>query len=631
MDTNERGASDSNSATKPRMERDWGRYRDERYDPYICEMNKWFPFFLGSTSSLVLVAISLTMLFPGTRAANASVSVPTFTAPPAAVVPAVPVDKNILASESKITGIVDSATMTASYYWTLGLRGNYYGKQEAVFKMRLPEGAAITRATLWVKGAPQEAAFNETSLVEHAYHSVVARMRDPLLIKQLEDGLVEIRAFPIENYKELKLRIGITAALRAEGSKFSVPMPSISDANFDFTSAQSVHFESDVPLVSGSRSLNPFVQEGKSFIDGDVSVEKLSKLKISGARSLQPVEFATRATHSYPRGFIVARLEQGNMPGRMSLSTYKTLTRPDCKLIDSEHAAHRLSKVWAMKEIKRLLSNGDRSMAAALGMTYRIISPVTSATVLETDQDYTNFGLHRDLYKSLSYNGRGGANKDKKSESAIASVGGFEEIGPSADLESSRSISPAPKARRKAMRDDRMMAASMPSPRPSATPSNEPVATRQSSNGIHPRSSSFGARFGDAFSQGNNLSEYNQGTQTSQIAAGNAPVLQGSTNGTIGPQGGDAEAIMGVNTSGTVVVVDNRVHLRRTAEIFKILGTTFGLIFLVLSMLSEKSRPRPFKRAALFLSGGLLVILAFLSPTILECAFLMMTTFFPTL
>src|ERR1700677_5393495 len=46
----------------------------------------------------------------------------------------------------------------------------------------------------------------------------------------------------------------------------------------------------------------------------------------------------------------------------------------------------------------------------------------------------------------------------------------------------------------------------------------------------------------------------NTGGQTTQLGAGAAPALQGATNGTIGPQGGDATYVTGLNTAGTVRV-----------------------------------------------------------------------------
>lgn len=71
------------------------------------------------------------------------------------------------------------------------------------------------------------------------------------------------------------------------------------------------------------------------------------------------------------------------------------------------------------------------------------------------------------------------------------------------------------------------------------------------------------------------------GTQAAQYGGGgaNAPQLQGATNGTIGPQGGDATVIQGVNTAGTVRV-NNLANLEALLNIIangmEILGIAWG-------------------------------------------------------
>ena len=97
----------------------------------------------------------------------------------------------------------------------------------------------------------------------------------------------------------------------------------------------------------------------------------------------------------------------------------------------------------------------------------------------------------------------------------------------------------------------------------------------------------YAQSYGDAFSSqadmgaidGGNNSYYNTGAQTEQINQGNAPLLQGATNGTIGPQGSDATSIMGVNTAGTVRV-NNLANLEALMNIIangmEILGIAWG-------------------------------------------------------
>jgi len=71
----------------------------------------------------------------------------------------------------------------------------------------------------------------------------------------------------------------------------------------------------------------------------------------------------------------------------------------------------------------------------------------------------------------------------------------------------------------------------------------------------------------------------NTGSQTTQLGMGNAPALQGATNGTIGPQGGDATYVTGLNTAGTVRV-NNLANLEALLNIIangmEILGIAWG-------------------------------------------------------
>ena len=78
--------------------------------------------------------------------------------------------------------------------------------------------------------------------------------------------------------------------------------------------------------------------------------------------------------------------------------------------------------------------------------------------------------------------------------------------------------------------------------------------------------------------QTNNTNNFT-GAQTQQGGSASAPQLQGATNGTIGPQGGDATVIQGVNTAGTVRV-NNLANLEALLNIIangmEILGIAWG-------------------------------------------------------
>ena len=88
---------------------------------------------------------------------------------------------------------------------------------------------------------------------------------------------------------------------------------------------------------------------------------------------------------------------------------------------------------------------------------------------------------------------------------------------------------------------------------------------------------------GDAFSAGDTGTQARQnpitGSQTDTVNAGQSPMLQGATNGTIGPQGENATVVQGINTAGTVRV-NNLANLEALLNIIangmEILGIAWG-------------------------------------------------------
>lgn len=118
---------------------------------------------------------------------------------------------------------------------------------------------------------------------------------------------------------------------------------------------------------------------------------------------------------------------------------------------------------------------------------------------------------------------------------------------------------------------------------------------------------------GDAFTSqgvmGNDInnSGYNTGSQSQQITAGNAPVLQGATNGTVGPQGDDATAIMGVNTAGTVRV-NNLANLEALLNIIangmEILGIAWGGPTMIMGFMHMAAGTHDAMKRVLFGAAG---------------------------
>ena len=119
------------------------------------------------------------------------------------------------------------------------------------------------------------------------------------------------------------------------------------------------------------------------------------------------------------------------------------------------------------------------------------------------------------------------------------------------------------------------------------------------------------AQGSDAFSAGAPGMQSNQtpitGSQTDTVSQGQAPMLQGATNGTIGPQAGDATVVQGVNTAGTVRV-NNLANLEALLNIIangmEILGIAWGGPTMIMGFMHMAAGTQDAMKRVLFGAAG---------------------------
>jgi hypothetical protein len=203
--------------------------------------------------------------------------------------------------------------------------------------------------------------------------------------------------------KEARLQIGITAPVAVKNANtLKFPMPKMLASNFT-VEKQDVHVESPVQIFANSAKFKNSGTAGHFIFKGNVSNAELNNLQLQAARPKDlPVQFATRATHSDAGTYILASLRDEEGAEAPKLILEKTLSKPECDIVKSEAAAHRIASLWAGQEISRIYKE-DRNTAVSLGTAYRVVSPVTGATVLETENDYKLNNLHRNRYQTISY------------------------------------------------------------------------------------------------------------------------------------------------------------------------------------------------------------------------------------
>lgn len=471
-------------------------------------------------------------------------------------------------NKSTITGIVDSTTLSSSYYWTMIMQGHSEFPQQAEFELAVPAGSAITRVTLWINGKAQEAAFNSTERVTLAYEATRTRSWDPLLVTWLSPERVLVKAFPVSARDNMKIRLGITSPVSAnEKGEMSLKMPYIVKSNLNFDCQQDVHLESDASFASNRNDITSEPStKGKyaNLVRGNIPYERLSDVTMTGQRKFPLKQFAVPAKHASPGNFILATQETG-MFGQSRLKLEKINTRPRVYIVNSEEAAHRISNLWAIDQIQKAVEQGERSTAMQLAMAYRVVSPVSGATVLSSDADYQRFGLHRDFGRIY-----GGSDK--------------------------RESEPVTKASRRAAPSREVSKFSGFVPPPPAIPLAMPASAGAAGAPDFPVTGS-------------------QAEQLDEFSDGQAPMLQGTTNGTIGPQGGDATTIMGVNTAGTVTVDNSPSWYGYTGNQLGVIILSFiAGILLFARGVFQALKKRPYKES---LGLGLTwVLLGYLNPTL---------------
>lgn len=216
-------------------------------------------------------------------------------------------------SKSQISGNIDAATFSSSIDWTLTFHNSGSELQEARGEFDLPEGAVVSRATLWINGEPREAAFAPTEQVRDAYASTTARKRDPLLVTMSEQGRILVQCSPVPaNGGNMMIRIGIKIPLEtSDGKTCSMQLPKLLGTNFAVPKRHRISLVShDKPLVGLANIETKMTKEGY-LLDGILKTSHDKPIApIVIQRTAQFTEFATPDWYSHDQRSVVARLRE---------------------------------------------------------------------------------------------------------------------------------------------------------------------------------------------------------------------------------------------------------------------------------------------------------------------------------
>jgi len=98
----------------------------------------------------------------------------------------------------KLAVDVSTSPGTVHSHLTMEVATAADGQSEAMIRMPVPRGAAVTDAVLWVNDKPMRGAFVERQRAQNIYTSIVTRRRDPALVTWDSPGWIAVSIFPLE-------------------------------------------------------------------------------------------------------------------------------------------------------------------------------------------------------------------------------------------------------------------------------------------------------------------------------------------------------------------------------------------------------------------------------------------------
>ena len=102
---------------------------------------------------------------------------------------------------------------------------------EAVMRLPVPHGAAVTNAVLWVNDRPMRGAFVERQRAKGIYTSIVTRRRDPALVTWDGPGWVAVSIFPLERKQPRRFELDWVEPAAVADGRVQYRVPVVADGD----------------------------------------------------------------------------------------------------------------------------------------------------------------------------------------------------------------------------------------------------------------------------------------------------------------------------------------------------------------------------------------------------------------
>lgn len=554
---------------------------------------------------------------------------------------------------SNIFGNVHPKTLTSTLNWTFVFKNRSYMNQEARAELALPEGAVISNLTLWINGQPRQGAFSATENASGAYNWITRQNRDPALITDLGRGRYLLQAAPIPGQGEVKCQVTITEPLKLDGANnASLGMPRFIDENFKLSGEHTISLRSSNKMLCGLTGLKSGVTtDGTQIIKGRLKQEDISSAAFT-VKLDKPVEFKPVAvmdpfvstghwiaeqlrtrTNAAPKHLVVVVDSSQSMKGHLkeivdSLNKIPSQITTEIMLAGDSESGEVLSR---SEGIKRLQSNdfgGGQDNLFALVKASELAGESSGGAVLWIHGPQP--GYNNEIYIMSPY-AHTPSFFEMALDDCLTNTNEFfknhRDVGPFTPVPRSGPIGDdlqlflsrwQPGARETYMEFSELQGGLKNGELIQDPESVREVAILDAANRI--KGMIAEGKVSQAVEQAvryhivtpvsaavvlENANDYRKfgmevpantpeasptPTRADGFATTSAPMLQGATNGVVGPQGSDATVIQGINTAGTVRV-NNLANLEALLNILangaEILGIILGGSNFLMGVLSK--------------------------------------------
>jgi hypothetical protein len=118
---------------------------------------------------------------------------------------------------------------TLRSHLTMEVAGPANERVEALVRIPVPRGAAVTGAVLWIDGRARNGAFVERERAQEIYRSIVSRRRDPALVTWDGPEWVAVSIFPLERGEPRRFELEWVEATAPTGGEVKLQVPALSD------------------------------------------------------------------------------------------------------------------------------------------------------------------------------------------------------------------------------------------------------------------------------------------------------------------------------------------------------------------------------------------------------------------